>query len=217
LVVLDNHLIRGEAVEERSFQLSTRSRFAGDLRVGEEMLWSGKPEAIPFIVRGYVGSALFGLLFFWSWSQSLCDLLTQLVDQPLDLILGMIPFSAGLGFLLFLLIRDFMRYRNTEYMITNQRLIVHVGSSKTSLTELENIQKVYVKEGTVFVRISGNNPTFHALLSLKEPNEVQKVLQEAVGKIWQRNQSIRHCPSCGAQIDEYAYFCRMCGAYTVDG
>ena len=196
------------------------------LHASEKVLWSGKPEAIPFIAPDVasISLTLGGLVFLMSWSTSLRDVLALLVNPPIDLILGMSPFIAGLSFLIAGLIRGFRGCNNTEYMITDQRLITHSDSGKTSFAEIENIQNIYIEvdqvdsfcgTGTMFVWTSDGTPMCYALQSLKEPNEVRRLLQEAVEKAVRRNQPIRHCLSCGADIDEYAYFCHECGAYIV--
>jgi len=53
-----------------------------------------------------------------------------------------------------------------------------------------------------------------SLGSLKEPYEVQKLLQEVVRKTvpTSLSQPIQHCPKCGSLVQEYADFCPKCGA-----
>ena len=95
-----------------------------------------------------------------------------------------------------------MRYRNTEYMITNQRLITQTGAVglDTRFVDLDKVQEVYVKvglmdkmfgTGSVIVVTAGFvpiAPTRQGVLvrpsleALREPYEVQKILQEATGE-----------------------------------
>jgi uncharacterized membrane protein YdbT with pleckstrin-like domain len=91
-----------------------------------------------------------------------------------------------------------MRYGNTEYMITDQRIITQTGAigRDTRFVDLERIQEVYVKVGLIdkkfgtgtvlavtagWVPIDTGGPsTRPSLSSLREPYEVQRILQEAV-------------------------------------
>ena len=95
-----------------------------------------------------------------------------------------------------------MRYRNTEYMITNQRLITQTGAVglDTRFVDLDKVQEVYVKvglmdkmfgTGSVIVVTAGFVPVAPtrqgvlvrpSLEALREPYEVQKILQEAIGE-----------------------------------
>lgn len=93
-----------------------------------------------------------------------------------------------------------MRYRNTEYMITNQRLITQTGAVglDTRFVDLSKIQEVYVNIGLIdkvfgtgsviavtagFVLVGTRTPGVlvrPSLAALREPYEVQKILQEAI-------------------------------------
>jgi len=94
-----------------------------------------------------------------------------------------------------------MAYRNTEYMITNQRVIIQTGAIglDTRFVELDKIQETYVDvgfidkafgTGTVIVTTAGEYGYVDrhgrayrlrpSLASLREPYEVQKLLQEAM-------------------------------------
>ncbi len=101
-----------------------------------------------------------------------------------------------------------MRYRNTEYMITDKRILTQTGAIglATRFVDFDKIQEVYVKIG-VFDRLFGTGSLYAmtagspllgasmtpyqygfggmyglrpSLAALKEPYEVQKLLQEAV-------------------------------------
>ena len=106
-------------------------------------------------------------------------------------------------------ILQFPRYKNTGYMITDKRIIARTGAIgwDTRFVDLEKIQEVYIQvglidrllgTGTVYAMTAGfsgfiprgsygygyggfhvNRPSFAAL---KEPYEVQKLLQEAIEK-----------------------------------
>jgi uncharacterized membrane protein YdbT with pleckstrin-like domain len=111
--------------------------------------------------------------------------------------------GVGLTFGPFLL--QWMRYNNTEYMITDKRLITQTGAIglDTRFVDLEKIQEVYVQIGIIdklfgtgtlvamtagfsgffpagrrgYGSMYGMRPSFSAL---REPYQVQKLLQEAM-------------------------------------
>jgi len=162
------------------------------LKKDEKVIWSGKPAKVPFLVGGVVVSA-FGLL----WLSFSIFAMSMAVS------------SGGLGFvtlffLLFVLIgfgltlgppmTQIFRYRNTKYVITDQRLITQTGAIglDTRFIDLDKIQEVYVNvsfidkifgTGTLIVLTAGfvsMGLTYPAIVSLKEPYAVQKMLQEAM-------------------------------------
>jgi uncharacterized membrane protein YdbT with pleckstrin-like domain len=98
-------------------------------------------------------------------------------------------------------------YRNTEYLITDQRVITQTGAIglDTRYLDLDKIQEVYVQvgfidrmfgTGTIFAVTAGQvyvgrgGPFDRSidrfmrpsLAALKEPYEVQNILQEAIAK-----------------------------------
>jgi uncharacterized membrane protein YdbT with pleckstrin-like domain len=175
------------------------------LNEDEKVLWKGKPLKKAFIVPGLF-SIPFGLIFlafaiFWMWgaaSAGAPDFFT-LFGLPFVLI--------GFGITLGPSVWQFTRYRNTEYMITNKRIITQTGAIglDTRFVDFEKIQEVYVQigiidrlfgTGTLYAMTAGFSgfvpsggygyggmhgylPSFAAL---KEPYEVQKLLQEAIEK-----------------------------------
>ena len=196
------------------------------LRVGEKVLWSGKPEKIPFIVPSLV-TIPFGLFFmgfsvFW---------MTMASQAPGPFWLFGIPFFfAGFFSSFGASIRRLISYGNTEYLITDQRVITQTGAIglDTRFVDLDKIQEVYVNIGFIdkmfgtgtvyattasYVYVGSGAFMRPSLGSLKEPYEVQKLLQEAVRKtvLPARSQSIRRCSKCGALVEEYADFCPTCG------
>ncbi|MGQ9743664.1 MAG: PH domain-containing protein [Candidatus Bathycorpusculaceae bacterium] len=96
---------------------------------------------------------------------------------------------------------EFLRYRNTEYMITDQRIITQTGAIgiDTRFVELNKIQEVYVTvswldkiygTGSIVAVTAGYVPVGvpgpysslvrPALKAVSHPYEVQKILQEAI-------------------------------------
>jgi membrane protein YdbS with pleckstrin-like domain len=184
------------------------SQLTKNLRTGENVLWSGKPVKTPFIIPG-LATVLFGLLFlgfsiFWMWGATSAG-------APLVFTLFELPFILmGLGLTVGPTIWQLMRYRNTEYMITDQRMITQTGAIglDTRFVDLDKVQEVYVQvgfidkmlgtgsifavtAGQVYVDMGGagcgwGGPRMRpSLAALKEPYEVQKLLQEAIVKVRQ--------------------------------
>ncbi len=153
-----------------------------------------------------LGSIPFGLIFlgfsiFWLLAASSAG-------APGFFVLFGLPFvMIGIGITFGPSIWQLLRYRNTEYMITNRRIITQTGAIglDTMFVDFDKIQEVYVKIGIVdkmfgtgnlyaataglssfgpavnygygFGGMRGFRPSFAAL---KEPYQVQKLLQEAV-------------------------------------
>lgn len=183
------------------------SRLDKLLNANEKVLWSGKPVKKAFVLTGLISIPI-GLIFlafavFWMWSAGSAG-------APYLFTLFGLPFVLiGFGMTFGPSIWQFMRYRNTEYMITDKRIITQTGAIglDTRFVDLEKIQEVYVQigvidrlfgTGTVYAMTAGfsgfvprgsygygyggfnfNRPSFAAL---KEPYEVQKLLQEAIEK-----------------------------------
>jgi uncharacterized membrane protein YdbT with pleckstrin-like domain len=94
-----------------------------------------------------------------------------------------------------------MRYNNTEYMITDRRIITQTGAIglDTRFVNLDKIQEVYVQvgltdkmfgTGTLYATTAGHVYVDTAgryarpsLAALKNPYEVQKLLQDALERI----------------------------------
>lgn len=116
------------------------------------------------------------------------------------------PGFATLALLLFVLIgfgltlgpsmTQTLRYRNTKYVITDQRLITQTGAIglDTRFVDLDKIQEVHVNVGLMdkifgtgtlivvtagFVLVGVARP-FCCFAGLKEPYAVQKLLQETM-------------------------------------
>jgi len=172
------------------------SRLDKLLRANEKVLWSGKPVKMPFILPG-LGAIPFGLIFmgfsiFWMMMAS--------QGGGSFWLFGLIFFFIGFGVSFGAPIRQLVAYRNTEYLITDQRLITQTGAIglDTRYLDLDKIQEVYVqvglidkmfRTGTIFavtagqVYVGSGGPFMRpSLAALKEPYEVQNILQEAIAK-----------------------------------
>ena len=172
----------------------------------ERILWSGRPEKKAFVLPA-TAAIPFGLIFlsfaiFWMWgaaSAGAPDFFT-LFGLPFVLV----GFAITIGPLLW----QILRYRNTEYMITDKRIITQTGAIglDTRFVDFDKIQEVYVKIGIIdrlfgtgnlyamTAGYSGFGPATSpygygfgggygfrpSLAALKEPYQVQKLLQEAI-------------------------------------
>lgn len=124
------------------------SRLTKQLRADEKVLWSGKPVKIPFILPS-LAAIPFGLVFMVisiSW-------MTPLALEAPDpfWLFGLIFFFAGFGVGFGAPIRQLVAYRNTEYLITDQRLVTQTGAIglDTRYLDLDKIQEVYVQVGFI--------------------------------------------------------------------
>lgn len=171
------------------------------LRQDEKILWSGKPEIIPFIFSRYAGLSLFG--FIW-----LIFILLMITSMPITSAQPF-PFMFFIAFFILFglcialapLLVEILRYRNTEYAITNQRIIAQTGviGLDTRFVELDKIQEVYVTvglldkiygTGSIIAVTAGyvpvETPSRYGMLvrpafrAVKNPYEVQRLLQEAM-------------------------------------
>ncbi|MEM3153686.1 MAG: PH domain-containing protein [Candidatus Bathyarchaeia archaeon] len=176
------------------------SQLSKYLRQDENILWSGKPEVIPFIFSGYAGFSLFGVIW-------LIFILIMILSMPVAgapstfLFFAVFFILFGLCLAIGPLVAELLRYRNTEYAITNQRLIAQTGviGLDTRFVELNKIQEVYVTvglldkiygTGSIFAVTAGyvpvGTPSNYGVLvrpafkAVKNPYEVQRLLQEAL-------------------------------------
>jgi len=184
---------------------SSVSKLDERLNGKEEVLWRGKPVKKAFILPG-LASIPFGLIFlafsiFWMWGATSAGApaFFTLFGLPFILMGFAITFGPSIW--------QLMRYRNTEYMITNKRIIIQTGAIglDTRFIEFEKIQEVYVQIGIIdklfntgtlypmtagfsgFVpstgyEYGGRHGYRPSLAALKEPYGVQKLLQEAIEK-----------------------------------
>jgi uncharacterized membrane protein YdbT with pleckstrin-like domain len=181
------------------------SKFDKLLNANEKIIWSGKPVRKAFILSGVV-SIPFGLIFmafaiFWMWTAASGG------APYFFSLFGLVFVLIGFGIVFGPSLLQLLRYRNTEYVITDKRVITQTGAIglDTRFVDFEKIQEVYVQigvmdrlfgTGSVYAMTAGfsgfgprggygygyggfafNRPSLSAL---KEPYEVQKLLQEAI-------------------------------------
>ena len=164
------------------------------LRKGEKVIWSGKPLKVLFMMKGIVSSA-FGLLwlsfslfamYMYLWAGDLQGFeMVAIFALSLFVLIG-VGLTVGPS------LWQVMRYKNTNYVITNQRLITQTGAIgvDTRFIELKNIQEVYVNisfvdkvfgTGSLIVMTAGFSllgKMYPVMTGLKEPYKVQKLFQE---------------------------------------
>ena len=177
------------------------------LRENEKVLWSSKPARIPFVVPHSLMVIAFGLFFMFVSVFILTMMMSQGAPFPFNLfplLFFFVGFLVAFGEPIYML----MAYRNTEYMITDQRVIIQTGAIglDTRFVDLDKIQEVRVDVGVIdkifgtgSVRIPtagyagyvyagrrgyGGPRDFlgNSLAALKKPYEVQNILQEAIVK-----------------------------------
>ncbi len=139
------------------------------------------------------------------------------MGAPDSFLLFGLPFVViGLAVTLGPCIWQILRYRNTEYVITDKRIIIQTGAIglDTRFVDFEKVQEVYVQIGLIdrlfgtgsvypmtagfsgfsprggygygYGSYAGNRPSLSAL---KEPYEVQKLLQEAIERSKKRDKT----------------------------
>ncbi len=176
------------------------------LKTNEKILWSGKPEKKAFVLPA-LASVPFGLFFlgfsiFWLLS-------TSSAGAPDFFTIMGLPFvMVGIVIAIGPFLWQLLRYRNTEYVITDKRIITQTGAIglDTRFVDFDKIQEIYVKIG-VIDRLFGTGSLYAmtagstnfgpqtgpygygfggmygfrpSLAALKEPYQAQKLLQEAV-------------------------------------
>ncbi|TRO51539.1 PH domain-containing protein [Candidatus Bathyarchaeota archaeon] len=109
----------------------------------EEIIWSGKPNRKAFLLSSVLWSVAIAAFFLGITSLFLLSG-TPLLSSPAII---SIPFAIGLmvGFPIW----QYRKTPHTEYMITNQRLIIKSGITKQDVwfTELDEIKDAIVKIG----------------------------------------------------------------------
>jgi len=162
------------------------------LEKNERVIWSGKPAKAPFLVGGLVVSA-FGLIWL-SFSVFAMSMAVSSGDPGFVTLFLSLFVLIGFGLTFGPPITQVLRYRNTKYVITDQRLITQTGAIglDTRFIDLNKIQEVHVNvsfidkifgTGTLIVVTAGlvfKGLTCPAIIALKEPYAVQKLLQEAM-------------------------------------
>jgi uncharacterized membrane protein YdbT with pleckstrin-like domain len=168
------------------------SELSEHLKKDEKLIWSGKPAKAPFLVGGLVVSA-FGLLWL-SFSIFAMSMAVSSGDPGFATLFLLFFVLIGFGLTLGPPITQIFRYRNTKYVITDQRLITQTGAIglDTRFIELDKIQEVHVNvsfidkvfgTGTLIVVTAGfvfRGLTYPAIVALREPYAVQKLLQGAM-------------------------------------
>ncbi|MCX6650408.1 MAG: PH domain-containing protein [Methanomassiliicoccales archaeon] len=155
----------------------------------EKVLWQGGPEFMSFLLSGFrgiiPGLMFFGFSLFWTAS-------TSSTRAPSEfLIFGSIFMLIDLFILFGGPIIQWLRYNNTEYIVTDRRIITQTGVIGLDTRYIDNewVREVYVKVGIIdrffgtgsvmvstasgMVMEAGPNATRPALWSLNDPYGVQ--------------------------------------------
>lgn len=177
---------------------SVTSLAKSNLEQGEKVLWQGGPEFWPFLLSGF-GGIIPGLMFFGF--SLLWTLMAVSQEAPTEMILfGGVFMLIGLFILFGGPIIQWLRYNNTEYIVTDRRIITQTGAIGLDTRYIDNewVREVYVKVGIIdrlfgtgsvmvstasgMVMEAGPNAIRPALWSLDDPYGVQKIIREAVKK-----------------------------------
>ncbi|MEM3823694.1 MAG: PH domain-containing protein [Candidatus Bathyarchaeia archaeon] len=177
------------------------SQLSKHLQLDEKVLWSGKPAFIPFIFSGLIVIPVIGIVWLVFATFFVLSALSMNAPMFPFVLFSLFIILMGLGIIVGPLFVEFLRYRNTEYMITDQRIIAQTGAIgiDTRFVELNKIQEVYVivswldkiyGTGSIVAVTAGYvpvgvpspyNPLVRpALKAISHPYEVQKLLQEAI-------------------------------------
>jgi membrane protein YdbS with pleckstrin-like domain len=181
------------------------SRISKQLHSDERILWNGKPILTPFIFSGtHLVIFLAGIGFsVIAISQFVLPMI--MLGTPIGfLIIPLLFPTLGIAFAFGTPLRSFFAHRNTEYIITDQRLITQTGAFgvDTRFIEFKKIQEVTVQigfvdklfgTGSIFVDTASVGSTrysgYHGgypyirrpnVSSIREPYKIQKILQNAI-------------------------------------
>jgi len=185
-----------------SFGESAMSRLSMHLQPDEKVLWSGKPVLIPFILSGLIVIPIVAVV--WLIFAMFFVVSALSVGARHFPFLFFSPFILIIFFIIMIpLFVEYLRYGNTEYMITDQRIITQTGAIgiDTRFVELNKIQEVYVTVGWLdkiygtgsimavtagYVPVGAPSPynpvARPAFKAIRNPYEVQRILQEAIRK-----------------------------------
>jgi len=177
--------------------VSYLSRLDKHLNAHEKVLWSGKPVKVPFLFLSitfglFVGIIVLTMGFVMYYITSTAP--PRAVSPEVPLLFFLIAAIPGFGLIVGIPLWQFMRYRNTEYLITDQRIITQTGAIGLDMrfVDLDKVQEVYVKVGLTdrifgtgsviavtagYVYVGMHRPS---LVALREPYKVQKLFQETV-------------------------------------
>jgi len=187
-------------------------RIVKQLHSSEEILWKGKPVLVPFVFSGYqIIPFLIGVLFVVVSVTQLIIPITLFGATTEFIVFTLIFSSIGFAFAFGTPIIFFFSYRNTEYVLTNQRLITQTGALglDTRFVDFKKIQEVSVqvgfvdslfKTGNVFAETASVVPVGYvqmggqysyiikpSLKAIKEPYKVQLLLQTAMKQAKESN------------------------------
>ncbi len=180
------------------------SIISDQLSSDEKVLWQGKPVLKPFIFSTNLYPIAVGL-FFIIFVFGFFVLPLASSGAPLEFLLFSLPIMLiGIAFAFGPTLWSLLAYKNTEYLITDRRILIQTGAVGIDLRiiDLEKIQEVNVRigfidrlsnTGNIFAETAGHvfsswqrapgwGGTFvtrPSLASVKDPYEIQKLLQEA--------------------------------------
>lgn len=112
------------------------SSLNGHLRPGETLLWTGRPNVRAFVMRGWWYVVPFSLL--WLAFVAYWESLAINANGPILFRLWGVPFIlVGLYMLVGRLVLAARDAGNTQYAVTNRRILIQRGAFRTNLTTLD--------------------------------------------------------------------------------
>lgn len=120
------------------------SAFKNILDPNEQVVWSGKPDKKAFILPA------FGGIFFAAGFLGITSIFLM-AGWPFLLSPAVITIPVAIALIIVPPLWQYRKMPHSEYMITNQRLIIKSGVTEEDVwfTELDNIKDTFVKTGLV--------------------------------------------------------------------
>ena len=197
---------------------------------GEKVLWHGKPNAKIYALSKVVGMTPIAILWLFIDLTIIMSIFAMPGGMPLAIVIFLVVFFAihlaPVWMWIGTFIKSKRKMRDTEYYITNKRVIVSNFADGYQLTEL-NIQDIedvslnargfdkFVKVGDVTVSGGGVKIT---LYDIKEPEKIYGVFQKIKTKFknLENLPQVRVCEYCGSTIAQGKHNCDSCGAVHSD-
>lgn len=165
------------------------------------------------------------IIFFWPVFIVLVGIVLAALVEPW--VIGAVV--IGLGLVVF--IWPFIRYKTSEYAVTNKRLVVKLGliqreADETLLSKIENIAVDQDIPGRILgygtITITGTGGTREGFPRISAPMEFRRQVHAQIVEMEERRggalpaapgepRDERECPFCAELILKKARVCRFCG------
>ncbi|AEW00295.1 hypothetical protein A4D02_23490 [Niastella koreensis] len=159
----------------------------------EEILWTGKPKLLPYILNG-IGPFLFTLLIAICWISFTNNFMKASGTAPFPLIWlgGLVPLVFGS----FAFLNRLLSYRNTAYAYSNKRIMIRTGFIGTDfktvdydkIVEMEvrvnviermnNVGTIRFFSGSTQTDDGHTTKTYDKWIAIENPYEVFKLVKQ---------------------------------------